>query len=259
MLLLAVVFAQNSFAQPRAGTEGGNGGDEYSKDFIEMGLNVLNTLNRLPIAGVDNVALLSAIQQTKVVSKPTLTHEGYEVDALNFPDPVNPYIEVSRAGWDRMAQSTFRRAFLVLHEYLGIMGVDDSQFHVSLLLDGARACPRFAGVRAELERRISKFCYDITQRDLHFLGPNLLLGNGQSWPAAELSQWDFAGLDAVTSVRFNDKVPVTIVRAQAFDFLPELLAVKGLRASEIEVLHPHAKLQSLDSMWTQAMWILRML
>lgn len=245
ILIVVCILAPVSFAA--AGNERGNGGDEYSKDFIQLGLDVWQTLERMPVEGVNNNDLLRAIQRTSVSSKLSLTLNGNEVDAINYPDAINPHIDVSRSGWDRMGISTHRRAFLVFHEYLGILGVDDSQFHVSLQLDSARACPRNFSVRAELERRTKKMCYDISNDDLHFVAGTLSLGSLNGSPiASEITSWDFAGLDNISKISFW-AVPVTLVRAAAFDFLPQLEDVSRLGARELERFHSHPKLRRFES------------
>lgn len=166
--ILFIATSLSAFAFEE-GTDRGNGGDEYSKSFIEYGLDISEALGQNPIPGVDAKSLQQAVRNTFVNSQENLVLRGNEVDAINYPNPQNPRILVSRSGWDRLASTPHRRAFLVLHEYLGILGIDDSRYQISSLLDRAGVCGRTPQIRDAIEMAIRKSCYRIIQDDLKFV------------------------------------------------------------------------------------------
>ncbi len=227
------------------GNERGNGGDEYAKEFIRAGLNVAQILETNPIHGVDLELLRKAIRETKVNSRVTLSLRGNEVDAINYPDALNPRILLSRTAWDRLKDSPHRRDFLAFHEYLGIMGVDDSNYAYSLRLDGANVCGRDIVIRKALENQFQKLCYHIKNEDLYFLRElharyNPWMGEGVF---RNLRAGDLAGLEQLRTFSYFDRlasVPTDFLRG-----VPELSFLALLVVQNVPKFDPHSELSTL--------------
>jgi hypothetical protein len=149
-LLLIALFASRAHANPvpptpafgsdaqaRAlGWDNGNAGDIYTAEFILTARDILPRLKLLPqseIAEIDLNRLAGAVANTTVHSEEKLELNGYEVDAKNYPDKVPAQIIMSRSRWRtlRTPQETSNRLMLVLHEYLFVIGIDDTQFRLS--------------------------------------------------------------------------------------------------------------------------------
>jgi hypothetical protein len=211
-LLLTTVSA---FAA--GGTDRGNPGDEYAKSFTGLGYDLVDDLAKDPLPGVDASALLKVVQATTLHSEASLELRGFPVDAINYPDPVAPSIVVSRLGWDRMALESHRRAFLVLHEYLAIMGVDDSKYQVSSLLDRAQVCSRNPVIREAIERELKKSCYRVVQDDLRYVVILWLHGKGID----TLKTSDFAGINRLENLNLSGN-PISSVEPGFFENFPRL-------------------------------------
>lgn len=117
-----------------AGWDNGNAGDTFTAEFILTARDLVQRMKLLPqseLSGIDLNQLAGAILNAKVHSEETLTLNGYEVDAINYPD--RQEIHLSRSRWRalRSSSETNQRLTLVLHEYLFLIGIDDTQFRVS--------------------------------------------------------------------------------------------------------------------------------
>lgn len=115
-----------------AGWDNGNAGDTVAAEFILTGRDILQRLellfeNNTPIFDAAN--LRAAIAATEVVSEEHVILDGYERDAVNY-FPIKRLIKVNRSRWNELRRSTETKARLrlVLHEYLWISGVDDTNF-----------------------------------------------------------------------------------------------------------------------------------
>jgi hypothetical protein len=149
-----------------AGPSGSGGGDIYSQEFVTTGYDILQRLSASPIAGVDVSKLAQAVANVTVNSQDSLMLNGHAVDAINYPDEVPPHIEMSRAAWDRMKTQPEEHTFLVLHEYLGILKIDDTHYQVSHQIDQAKICTRTPDVRIALESFFHVSCDRILISDL---------------------------------------------------------------------------------------------
>lgn len=167
-LVLMVVFTVTTHiaAADDSGVGAGGGGDTYSQEFVALGYDILQRLGQSPIPEIDRSRFALAVTQVKVQSKDSLTLGGYNVDAINYPDPMSPRIELSRAGWDRLQSLPHERTFLVLHEYLGILGIDDSRYQISHKIDQAATCSRTDEIRQTLEQYFHISCDRILIKDL---------------------------------------------------------------------------------------------
>lgn len=136
MRILAVLFFFSTLASPSTfaagalGWENGNAGDTYAAEFRLTGKDIVQRLGLLRIGdqpAYDTAALRAALN-AKVESAPAVYLNGAEVDAANYP--AKGLIQVNRARWDFLRRSTETRARwrVVLHEYLWMSGVDDSDF-----------------------------------------------------------------------------------------------------------------------------------
>jgi hypothetical protein len=111
-----------------SGNELGNGGDYVAQQFIAGGRELVTRLREHPDSRIPDVnALEKAVERVKVTSAGSLSLHGAEVDAINFPS--DDHIDVNRARWQESAAD--KRVALVLHEYLGILQVNDLHYEVS--------------------------------------------------------------------------------------------------------------------------------
>lgn len=118
-----------------AGWEHGNAGDSYAAEFVMTAKDLLLRLKMVPspeLKEVDLDRLAGVIQNTTVRTEETVIFEDQrEVEAINYPD--KKLIVLSRSMWRsrRLESETLHRYTFVLHEYLGIMRVDDTQYRIS--------------------------------------------------------------------------------------------------------------------------------
>lgn len=131
MRTLLTILGMMLLAQPGwAGNELGNGGDAFAQEFIAAGRALVEKSRKNPDPRIgDAEALAAAVEGTAVSTKDYLELNGVEVDAVNYP--ASKRIEVNRRRWQQY--SAAQKSSLVLHEYLGILGVDDSKYQVSSL------------------------------------------------------------------------------------------------------------------------------
>lgn len=131
LLLLSLICAQAH----AVGWDHGNAGDSYAAEFIMTAKDLVVHLKTLPgteIKEFNLTLLVGAIETTTVRSEDNLIYkDGREVEAINDPD--QKLIVVNRNIWrtHRADVETIHRYTFVLHEYLGIMRVNDEQYKVS--------------------------------------------------------------------------------------------------------------------------------
>jgi hypothetical protein len=150
-LLLTAAGSISSMAFGAAGGTSGGGGDSYSFEFVSLGYNVISSLKQDPISEINIAKLARAVTTTRVNSKDSLTLDGNLVDAINYPDSKNPRIEISRSGWNRLANEPAEKMTLVLHEYLGILKLNDQQYQISHKLSHTFDPPQSAGTHIVLK------------------------------------------------------------------------------------------------------------
>ncbi len=129
-----------SISSTFAGDGVGNGGDGNAAEFIltaKTAMELMKKISPSNLQGINIDAFSGAILNTEVHSKDQLILDGHEVDAINYPK--KKLIEVSRSRWStlRGETETISRFNLVLHEYLFIMGLNDSQYRISQKLISA--------------------------------------------------------------------------------------------------------------------------
>jgi hypothetical protein len=114
------------------GWDNGNAGDSVAAEFILSGRDVLQRIefvNQASGVVFDTENLRAAVKATEVVSEDNLKLDGHERDAVNYY-PKKRLIKVNRQRWKdlRRPQETKTRLRLVLHEYLWISGIDDTNY-----------------------------------------------------------------------------------------------------------------------------------
>jgi hypothetical protein len=130
-LILSAIVALSALPLAHAGFDSGNAGDALSAEFIYTGRDVLQRLELSASAGkpiYDTKQLRTVMEATEVVSKDKVVLDGKERDAVNYPS--RKLIEISRPRWReyRKTSETHARLKIVLHEYLWMTGVDDTNY-----------------------------------------------------------------------------------------------------------------------------------
>lgn len=127
-----VCAAVNTAAGSDGGsTNVGNGGDSYVIEFIATGRGIARALKagHLSFLPVDAAKFAACIETAEVASVEKTLLNGVEVDAINYPGENR--IEVSRSRWQVNRRAVNHRFAVVLHEYLGLMGVKDKKAELS--------------------------------------------------------------------------------------------------------------------------------
>lgn len=130
--IVGVFFLQNVFA----GNSVGNGGDFVAIEFVKTAQKVVSLLKTKKMSRelAEAVAQIDLhVGTTYVTSIRVLQLNGKDVDAINYPDENK--ITVSQIGWYFIKQQEVTsRITLVLHEYLGVSGISDKEYQISLKL-----------------------------------------------------------------------------------------------------------------------------
>jgi len=110
----------------------GNGGDTYALEFTLIAKDIQNHLEIMASSREINLLSLNeAIKSTKVESTENkLFLNNIPKDAINYP--TEKRIIFNRTAWVNSKESF--KPSLVLHEYLGIMGINDSSYSLSISL-----------------------------------------------------------------------------------------------------------------------------
>ena len=132
MFVIGVLFLQTSYA----GNSVGNGGDFVAIEFVKTAQKVVALLKSKKMSR-DLMEAVSQLQthvgSTQVTSIRVLQLNGKDVDAINYPSENK--ITVSQMGWYFIKQQEIAsRITLVLHEYLGVSGLSDKEYQISLKL-----------------------------------------------------------------------------------------------------------------------------
>jgi hypothetical protein len=130
LMSFLMVLTPDSFARVGGGISGG--GDFYAAQFTKTGYDVLKALQKVPLAGVDNVKLKKALETVRVTSTLHVSLQGAEVDAINTPSAKT--IRISRTRWNQLNASPKKQFILVAHEYFSVMGLNDLRYEISELL-----------------------------------------------------------------------------------------------------------------------------
>lgn len=128
LLIITWILLLNSLSAVAGVKEVGNGGDVYALQFIAMAEKALLYLQNSESPDVNLTDLSAAIEATKVESTiQVLILQGVKKDALNFPGERRIIFNSQR--WASMV--TEEKLALVLHEYLGILRIEDASYKIS--------------------------------------------------------------------------------------------------------------------------------
>ena len=106
----------------------GNGGDLYAIEFVDTAEEVYQYLQETGFDSINAIDLRTAISDTKVESTDKkLILNGTVKDAINYP--ALKKIIFNRLRWTNMTDK--ERAVLVLHEYLGLLGLENASYKYS--------------------------------------------------------------------------------------------------------------------------------
>lgn len=130
--LWIVLFLFVGCTSARAGGKGGgNGGDGVALEFKAIAHNIVDHWSELEFTralSVSRSQFKKAIESAVVRSTDeTLFVKGVEVDAINYTEPKGEIV-INRRRWTGMSEDFARLAALVFHEYLGVMGTDNTRF-----------------------------------------------------------------------------------------------------------------------------------
>ena len=119
-----------------AGPIASGGGDQYAAEFVQTGHFIVEWLKSAKVPQLDSritaESLESAVNSTTVGSTDQpLILDGAAKDAINYPS--DRRILISREAWTR-SSTGYERNLLVFHEYLGILGIDDSSYQNSRMI-----------------------------------------------------------------------------------------------------------------------------
>jgi hypothetical protein len=133
-IILALFILQSSPSFADIGHDQGNGGDVFALHFVGIATNIVSFLQNNINSKYDYRELKRVVETTKVESTNIdLFIRGIPKDAINFP--AEKKIIFNRKRWDEIPDS--EKPALVVHEYLGVMGIDDSSYiHTSAILNG---------------------------------------------------------------------------------------------------------------------------
>lgn len=133
-------FKQNSrefklkALQLRRGGLDGGGGDSESQEFFKIANDLLKHLERNKNNILDLSSLKVAIETVEVeFSEKELILDGVRKEAINYPKQRR--IVVNRASWDNIS-TVQKKSALVLHELLGIIGINDQGYRYSASILG---------------------------------------------------------------------------------------------------------------------------
>ena len=147
IFLLALFFSLTTLA----GNDVENGGDPVAFEFTTSARLVMGNLKKSKLNPelTSLVRIISkSLEITKVNSLPHLFLKNAEVDAINFP--VKKQILISRSRWKiaKIVSIESRMGFL-LHEYLGVSGIDDGNYRLSQKLVEAMNPDAFGSILAQ--------------------------------------------------------------------------------------------------------------
>lgn len=112
---------------------------EYIEEFTDIGKSAGKLAGIVPGFPVTESQFLEVVKTTTIefTEDKLISPEGIEVDALNYP--TKKLIRVNWDRWFRYRWTMDNRTQLAIHEYLGILKIDDSKYFWSqFLIKGGR-------------------------------------------------------------------------------------------------------------------------
>ena len=131
------IWGQQNRHEKIKGNEGSGGGAFFAAEFSFLGYNAVSSIKKIPNFPIKPQQFKRVVESTIVEFTRDILRDGngLEVDAQNFP--YRKLIRVNYNRWDKMQFSPLQKLQLVIHEYLGILKINDSGYRVSkLILDG---------------------------------------------------------------------------------------------------------------------------
>lgn len=132
LTLLPAVLPAVAHAESRVG----NGGDALAAEFaanadevLQLATTLAQTNNVTMPAGFNLDTFTQKIRTAKVYTQDHTFSNGFEVDALNFPD--DNRIVVNRTRWKSIYFDLKVLRQLVIHEYLGLARAEDTSYQIS--------------------------------------------------------------------------------------------------------------------------------
>ncbi len=130
LLSILVLGSLNTFAgiSDLGGADSG-GGDPYAAEFIAQGVRAADLISKAQNFPASAEQFLSTVKTTKVefVDHDLISPEGLNVKALNWPS--KKLIQVNQNAWWALdLAGPTAKLQLAIHEYLGIMRIDDSKY-----------------------------------------------------------------------------------------------------------------------------------
>ena len=114
------------------GTDFGSGGDAYAAEFKDIGRMVVRRLKSREVREVEGISVTSfeEVSEKLVVTttEAALKKGDIPVDALNYADQMK--VELSLVHW-ASSMDFSRKRRLVIHEILGLMRKDDSDYRLT--------------------------------------------------------------------------------------------------------------------------------
>lgn len=120
-----------------AGHDQGGGGETEALKFAMIASRALSIVqeNQSKFPEVSASLFQNAIKQTKIqITNEELQLNGEKKDAINYPE--QSLIKVNRFAFRALTSNSVAQIALVVHEYLGILSIDDSNYFISSRVGG---------------------------------------------------------------------------------------------------------------------------
>jgi hypothetical protein len=157
-LLISVLLSGNLLASwtpsyaadASQGNEGGHGGDPFAAEFVSKAYSIYARVSQSDILTTDQLKKFEdALKSTRIelIDKPINDPEGGAVTSIVIDDPlhtgqkciqINKQSLISIFGSDKVDTNRY-----IFHEYLRVIGVEDSRYQISTKLDQLAALPDF--------------------------------------------------------------------------------------------------------------------
>jgi hypothetical protein len=233
----------------------GNGGDAFAAEFIASARDTVQYFSWVSLSDLPEfnpLAFAQSVEKVKVSSLPRVFVGQTEVGAANYPN--KQQIVVSQSFWPKYNQN--QRMVLVLHEYLGVMGVNDTNYRLSGIvyqrIQQASTTPNGRPIAITLTELVGGYVLDATVPNSKVLSQESYKSECASWSGAAKKslgtalgaiacgqpnsvgnrwQWGFRSSGEIT---FFSKYRPTIVRQTI-----EGVRVHGQGNASIEAIESH--------------------
>lgn len=124
-LLVFVLVPFVASADPSGGSVVGNGGNGFAIEFRNLGRSIAENLERSRDFDFDARRFRQAVETTTIETQERVFLGGREVGAANFPQLGK--IVVNERMWLITSRSVIPAVSLVMHEFLGMMGIQNDR------------------------------------------------------------------------------------------------------------------------------------